>query len=182
MPIKNRKMSDDAHSSDANETQIAIIGLGYVGLPLAIQFVSAGLNVVGLDIDTAKIDALNNRTSYIGHIPKESIIELTQSGQFHPTSDFKDLESCDGILLCVPTPLDQHREPDLSYVLQTAKDLAPHHQNKGQSSAWSRPPIPARQTENFAKRSKLLQTRRQAEISTSPTPLRGKTPVIPTAK
>jgi len=126
MPIENRKMSDDAHSSDANETQIAIIGLGYVGLPLAIQFVSAGLNVVGLDIDTAKIDALNNRTSYIGHIPEESIIELTQSGQFHPTSDFKDLESCDGILLCVPTPLDQHREPDLSYVLQTAKDLAPH--------------------------------------------------------
>lgn len=106
--------------------KIAIVGLGYVGLPLAIQFSKAGLSVVGIDVDDNKVERLNAGQSYIGHIDGALIQELSQSGRFLATTDFAEAQNCDAILLCVPTPLNQYREPDLSYVLETGASLSPH--------------------------------------------------------
>jgi UDP-N-acetyl-D-glucosamine dehydrogenase len=118
----------DPSEKTAPITRIAIVGLGYVGLPLAIQFCKAGLDVVGLDVDAQKIDALRAGRSYIGHIPGRLIEALRDQGRFFPTTEFSALADCQGILLCVPTPLNQHREPDLSYVLSTGTSIAPQLQ------------------------------------------------------
>lgn len=112
--------------TDQSKPTIAIVGLGYVGLPLAIQFSKAGLSIVGIDVDPSKIDSLNAGKSYIGHIDGDLIKDLSRSGQFLATTDFSKANECDAIILCVPTPLNQHREPDLSYVLETGASLAPH--------------------------------------------------------
>ena len=105
---------------------IAIIGLGYVGLPLAIQFAKAGLQVIGIDLDPRKVEQLNLGKSYIAHIPEEAIADILGRGKFKATSDFRSMSDCEGVILCVPTPLNQHREPDISYVLDSGKALAPH--------------------------------------------------------
>lgn len=118
--------ADSASSPSTPKPRLAIIGLGYVGLPLAIQFSKAGLEVVGIDIDPLKIDALRAGRSYIGHIPGDLIEALRSGGHFHPTTDFAAVADCDGVLLCVPTPLNRHREPDLSFVLETGASLAPY--------------------------------------------------------
>ncbi len=115
-----------AASINSSYARIAIIGLGYVGLPLAIQFSKAGLGVIGIDIDSSKIEALEEGRSYIGHISGGLIKSLCTGERFHPTTDFSSISDCDGVLLCVPTPLNRYREPDLSYVLETAAALAPH--------------------------------------------------------
>lgn len=114
------------NSSDSSISQIAIIGLGYVGLPLSIQFARKGLKVVGIDIDPKKVEKLNQAQSYIRHIPGEAISELVDSKRFVATTDFSKVRECQGVILCVPTPLNQHREPDLTYILETGKALAPH--------------------------------------------------------
>ena len=119
-------MDQASSTTDIPLPKIAIVGLGYVGLPLAIQFAKAGLSVVGIDVDAHKVDLLNNGKSYIGHIEEQLIQEICQSGRFLATSDFADAQTCDAILLCVPTPLNHYREPDLSYVLETGASLAPH--------------------------------------------------------
>jgi UDP-N-acetyl-D-glucosamine dehydrogenase len=116
-------------SKDTKESTpptIGIVGLGYVGLPLAIQFSKSGLKVVGIDVDAAKIDSLNAGKSYIGHIDGSLIDELRLGGRFLATTDFADASECDALILCVPTPLNQHREPDLSFVLETGASLSPH--------------------------------------------------------
>jgi UDP-N-acetyl-D-glucosamine dehydrogenase len=113
-------------TTDLTSPKIAIVGLGYVGLPLAIQFSKAGLEVVGIDVDPKKIDSLNTGKSYIGHIEGNLIQGLLKCGSFLATTDFSQANECDAVILCVPTPLNQHREPDLSYVLETGASLAPH--------------------------------------------------------
>lgn len=124
---KLRKMNEPVCLNTENPSpKIAIIGLGYVGLPLAIQFSKAGLQVVGIDVDPKKIDTLNAGNSYIGHIEGALINDLRTSGRFLATTDFSQASACDAVILCVPTPLNQHREPDLSYVLETGASLAPH--------------------------------------------------------
>ena len=105
---------------------IAIVGLGYVGLPLSLQFARSGLKVLGLDIDPSKIEALAAGRSYIHHIPSENIREQVQSGQFSATTDFARAKDVDAVIICVPTPLNKNREPDISYILETGKALAPH--------------------------------------------------------
>ena len=105
---------------------VAVIGLGYVGLPLVMGYISAGYSVLGVDIDESKIRALLNRESYIGHIPAAKIDQIVSSGRFEATIDFSRLQLADAILICVPTPLDHHREPDLSFVEATARSIAPH--------------------------------------------------------
>lgn len=105
---------------------IAIVGMGYVGLPLALQFVRAGGHVVGLDIDTRKVEALNAGQSYIRHVPAAAIAAARQSGGLEATTDFARVREMDAVILCVPTPLNAYREPDLSYVLDTGKQIAPH--------------------------------------------------------
>lgn len=102
----------------------AIIGLGYVGLPLALDFCEAGLDVVGFDIDQSKIEKLNSGTSYISYIPGEVVAGYVEGGLFTTTSDFSRLSEANHILITVPTPLNEHREPDLSFVERTAETIA----------------------------------------------------------
>jgi UDP-N-acetyl-D-glucosamine dehydrogenase len=103
--------------------KIAIVGLGYVGLPLSFQFARSGVTVLGLDIDTQKVDALNQGKSYIKHIPSESVAEIVRSGAFSATSDFSRIRETSAIIICVPTPLNKNREPDISYILETGKSI-----------------------------------------------------------
>jgi UDP-N-acetyl-D-glucosamine dehydrogenase len=108
------------------QAKIGIVGLGYVGLPLVIEFCKAGFSVTGLDIDQKKIDLLSQGKSYIKHIPHESIHLLKQDGKFQESTDFSIVKELDCILICVPTPLQKNREPDMSYILSTAREIAPH--------------------------------------------------------
>lgn len=101
-------------------TEIAIIGQGYVGLPLALLFAECGLRVNALDIDESKIDALENYRSYIKHIPSGRLEKAIGSGNFLPSADFSKIATSTDIIICVPTPLDKHRQPDMSFVEQTA--------------------------------------------------------------
>ena len=110
--------------------KIAIVGLGYVGLPLSFQFARSGVTVLGLDIDTAKVDALNQGRSYIKHIPSEAVSEIVKSGSFSATSDFSRIREVSAIIICVPTPLNKNREPDISYILETGKSIG-HYLEKG---------------------------------------------------
>jgi UDP-N-acetyl-D-glucosamine dehydrogenase len=105
---------------------VGIIGLGYVGLPLVQALLDNGLSVVGVDVDTVKVEALKEGRTYIHHIPGESFREPVAKGRFLPSTDFAELARANGILICVPTPLTAHREPDLTYVENTARAIAPH--------------------------------------------------------
>lgn len=100
--------------------EIAIIGQGYVGLPLALLFSESGIRVQALDVDQEKIRQLNKKKSYIQHIPSERIEAVVERGDLLPGTDFSVLKSTEAVIICVPTPLDCHRQPDMSYVEQTA--------------------------------------------------------------
>jgi UDP-N-acetyl-D-glucosamine dehydrogenase len=108
---------------------IAIIGLGYVGLPLSLQFAHNGVNVIGLDIDPAKVAAINAGQSYIKHIDPVQIAEQVFAGRFKASTDFAEISRVDAVIICVPTPLNKNREPDISYVLNTGRSIAPHLRN-----------------------------------------------------
>lgn len=110
-------------------SKIAIVGLGYVGLPLARQFTRAGSQVLGLDVDQHKVDCLTQGRSYIKHIPSEDVASMLQGGNFEASSDFSRVAGMDAIIICVPTPLSKHREPDISFVLETGRSIAPHLSN-----------------------------------------------------
>jgi UDP-N-acetyl-D-glucosamine dehydrogenase len=105
---------------------VAVIGLGYVGLPLARAFTDKGFNVLACDIDPVKIGRLNASRSYISHIGDDVVAGLTASGRFHPTVDFARLKEADAVLICVPTPLTRQREPDMTFVVRTAETIAQH--------------------------------------------------------
>ncbi len=107
---------------------LAIIGLGYVGLPLGLQFARSGTQVIGFDIDGSKVTHLNAGQSYIMHIPAEGVAAMVQAGKFSATSDFKRIADCEAVIICVPTPLGKHREPDISYIISTGVSIAPHLQ------------------------------------------------------
>ena len=104
--------------------KIAIIGLGYVGLPLSFQFARSGVTVLGLDIDTAKVDSLQQGKSYIKHISNEAVAEVMKGGAFSVSSDFSRIREVEAVVICVPTPLNKNREPDISYILDTGKSIA----------------------------------------------------------
>jgi UDP-N-acetyl-D-glucosamine dehydrogenase len=127
--------SVDAHSDiltrfqkrvQVRTAQVGVVGMGYVGLPIALLFAKKGFQTTGFDIDQAKIDSLRSGNSYIKHIPKREIAEGVQFGQFHPTTDFAKLRDMDAIIICVPTPLDDHREPDLSFIRATSESISRH--------------------------------------------------------
>ena len=105
---------------------VAVIGLGYVGLPLARALIDAGFRVIGLDIDKEKIKALRHGDTYISHLPATTFANAIEDGRFHATTNFRDLREADAILLSVPTPLTHHREPDLSFVEATARSILPN--------------------------------------------------------
>jgi UDP-N-acetyl-D-glucosamine dehydrogenase len=104
--------------------RVGVVGLGYVGLPLIRAFVAAGFRTLGYDIDQSKIDRLMAGQSYIGHIPAAWIADCIASRRFEPTSDMARLAEADAVLICVPTPLSESRDPDLSYIESTAKYIA----------------------------------------------------------
>jgi UDP-N-acetyl-D-glucosamine dehydrogenase len=104
---------------------IGILGLGYVGLPLMLRFSEVGFRVLGIDIDRAKVDALNAGKSYIEHIQPAAIAAARAKG-FQATADFARAKEADALIICVPTPLNRHREPDLSYVIGTTEAIVPH--------------------------------------------------------
>jgi UDP-N-acetyl-D-glucosamine dehydrogenase len=109
----------------SKEAVIGIVGLGYVGLPLMLRYSGIGFRVIGIDIDNAKVNALNQGESYIAHIAASRIANAIDSG-FEATVDFARASECDALILCVPTPLNKYREPDLSYVTNTVEALKPH--------------------------------------------------------
>src|SRR5438094_6421921 len=106
--------------------KIGVIGLGYVGLPLARTIAERGFTVLGFDLDPIKVTRLNAGESYIRHISSESIAALRGAGRLAATDDVSRLTEADAILLCVPTPLTRQREPDLGFVLRTTESLAPY--------------------------------------------------------
>ena len=111
-------------SIKSKKLKVGIVGLGYVGLPLATAFIHAGFSVCGFDNDTSKIDMLTKSKSYIDYISDESIAELNATKRFTYTNEFASFKDVDAILMCVPTPLNKNREPDMSYVVQTVEEIA----------------------------------------------------------
>jgi len=110
--------------------KVGIVGCGYVGLPLALRFAESGHIVMGFDTDPVKVEKLNAGQSYIQHIPADKIAQFVKEKKFSATIDFANIAHMDAVLICVPTPLDERREPDLSYVDQTARAIRRHVQRK----------------------------------------------------
>lgn len=108
--------------------KIAVVGLGYVGLPLCLQFGRSGVDVLGLDIDAAKVEAINAGRSYIAHIEATAIQQLVSEKRLTATTDFSRVSAVEAVIICVPTPLNKNREPDISYILKTGAAIAPHLQ------------------------------------------------------
>ena len=106
--------------------KIAVVGLGYVGLPLAIQFARADVTVLGLDIDATKVDSINQGRSYIKHIASGEIGEVVKKDKLSASTDFKRVREVEAVIICVPTPLSRNREPDISFILDTGRTIAPH--------------------------------------------------------
>ncbi|MGC1187962.1 MAG: nucleotide sugar dehydrogenase [Candidatus Acidiferrales bacterium] len=106
------------------QLRVGVVGCGYVGLPLGLRFAEVGHRVTGFDLDQKKVDALNRGQSYIGHVPTVKIQQYVRSRHFSATTDFSQLANMDAILICVPTPLDERRAPDLQYVEQTTRAIA----------------------------------------------------------
>ncbi len=111
---------------DLRTARVGIVGLGYVGLPLAETFAWGGYPVLGFDIDSDKVAMLKRGESYIGHIISERVGEMMASGRFDATTDAARFRDMDAIVICVPTPLTEAREPDLSYIVSTAQSILPH--------------------------------------------------------
>src|SRR5437763_648108 len=104
--------------------QIGIIGLGYVGLPLAVAFAEAGFTVTGLDVSSEKVDLLNSGQSYIPDIPTPQLAPLVKSGKLRATTNYEDLRTIDAVSICVPTPLRKTKDPDMSYVISASDAIA----------------------------------------------------------
>lgn len=110
---------------DDKSAIIGVIGLGYVGLPLSIKFADQGYRVIGFDIDPFKSESISRGESYISHIPADAVRTAADKG-FEATTDFSRAAEADALIICVPTPLDEHRDPDLSFVINTAEAIAPY--------------------------------------------------------
>ncbi|MDD2707031.1 MAG: nucleotide sugar dehydrogenase [Verrucomicrobiae bacterium] len=106
--------------------KIAVIGLGYVGLPLSMQFARSGVMVLGLDVDAAKVDFINGGRSYIEHISGGDVAAAVKGGKLGASTDFSRVKEVEAVIICVPTPLNRNREPDISYVTKTGEMIAPH--------------------------------------------------------
>lgn len=116
-------MTDLQQRIESREALVGVIGLGYVGLPLISAFMNQGFSTLGYDVDLNKVTALNESRSYIKHVSSETVAEWVGSGKFEATADASRLSEPDVILICVPTPLNDSRDPDLSYVISTAEQI-----------------------------------------------------------
>lgn len=111
---------------ESKDVVVGVVGLGYVGLPLLMEFVEEGIKTIGFDIDKKKVDMLNAGKSYIKHIDSNRVHSVRETKLFEATVDFARIKEVDCVLIAVPTPLTKHREPDMSYIIGTAKNIAPH--------------------------------------------------------
>ena len=110
----------------AREATLGVIGLGYVGLPLAVEKAKAGFKVIGFDVQKEKVDMVNAGHNYIGDVVNEDLAALVRDGMLKATADFADAASCDCVCICVPTPLDAHQQPDISYVRASTESVMPY--------------------------------------------------------
>jgi UDP-N-acetyl-D-glucosamine dehydrogenase len=104
--------------------EVGVVGLGYVGLPLAVEKAKAGYKVIGFDLQKSKVDMVNAGHNYIGDVVNEDLQALVKEGKIQATTDFERIMECDTVAVCVPTPLDKFKQPDLSYVINSTKDIA----------------------------------------------------------
>src|SRR2546430_835020 len=111
---------------DKKSVSVAVVGLGYVGLPLSLQFARSGVRVLGLDIDRAKVESLNQGQSYIKHISSDTVMEAVKANRFFASNDFSRIKEVEAVIICVPTPLNKNREPDITFIIETGKAIAPH--------------------------------------------------------
>lgn len=144
-PVTNQmgNLASELSALIANDTAvIGVIGLGYVGLPLAHALHQGGLPIIGFDVDEAKIECISRKENYLKHLGDEMIESLSQSERFAATTSFDRLGECDVIIICVPTPLGKHQEPDLSYITETAaqigQSLRPGHMIILESTTYPR--------------------------------------------
>ena len=149
IPHTRKKLTEDVkldfatdwvRKAEHKELVVGILGLGYVGLPLAAAFVKNGVRVLGFEVDASKVDAIKAGKSYIRHISDESVANLLETGRIDATIDFSRIPEADALLLCVPTPLDHDFQPDLTFVEKTCEAIAPR-MRKGQlvvleSTTW----------------------------------------------
>ncbi len=124
LQISMSALSDLLARIEHREATVAVVGMGYVGLPLAVVFAEAGLRVVGLDVSQARMDQINAGESYIEDIPSETVARLVASGHLRGSADFADLGTVDAISICVPTPLSKTRDPDVSYIAAATEQIA----------------------------------------------------------
>ena len=117
---------ETALQSETTVTTVCVVGLGYVGLPLSLQFAGSGLRVIGLDADASKVEALNHGRSYIRHVSSSAIQSAVASRRFLASGEWTRVAEASAVVICVPTPLNRNREPDLSCVLNTGRSIAPH--------------------------------------------------------
>jgi UDP-N-acetyl-D-glucosamine dehydrogenase len=127
---KSAHLSQLLATIEKRQTHIAIIGMGYVGLPLAVVFAEAGYRVTGIDINQEKVDALNHGDSYVEDIPAETVARLVSHERFSATTNFAALEQCDVVSICVPTPLNKTGDPDVSYIVSAAEAIG-HYLHPG---------------------------------------------------
>jgi len=127
--LKAQQRSPDLYDTllkkiDQKQAKVAVLGMGYVGLPLAEVFCTAGFRTLGFDIDPEKVRKLNAGKSYIEHIPSPRVRQMRGSGRFEATAEAKALRDCDALIICVPTPLSKSRDPDMTYVVKTGETIA----------------------------------------------------------
>jgi UDP-N-acetyl-D-glucosamine dehydrogenase len=127
-PVIDLKPAHPPVEPQCSTLNIAVVGLGYVGLPLSLQFARSGVNVLGLDIDAAKVQAIEQGQSYIKHVESSAIMEAALAGRLSATTDFARIREVEAVIICVPTPLNKNREPDISYIIDTGLCIAPHLQ------------------------------------------------------
>ncbi len=116
-------MDDIAKRIESKDISVAIIGLGYVGLPLALEFAGEGVNVVGIDIDSEKVETLNRGENYIKDIDSEKVKKAVEGGILTATTDYSKLAECEAIFICVPTPFTPNKDPDITYIINSAKEI-----------------------------------------------------------
>lgn len=135
----------------SRKATIGIVGMGYVGLPLALAFANSNTKVIGFDIDETKTQYINDGVSYFNHISSESIRSVVEGGEFYATTDFSEISNVDAVILCLPTPLNQYREPDLSYIIRTMDNILPYLR-KGQVLSLESTTYPGTTEEEIATR------------------------------
>ena len=123
----------------ARTARVGIVGLGYVGLPLAVEFAKAGFTVTGIDVSDEKTRSVNAGESYIGDIPSATLAAWSESGKLRATTDFSAVRELDTINICVPTPLRKTKDPDMSYIVSACQEIAQAFPSRACWSSWNPP-------------------------------------------